>query len=191
MWVGALGGKKNGVIYYGAGGLTPVPWKDSKNFLLLTHLSSLELTSDSTLEEEPCSFCWIDLHVADSSKLLTSWQHRQDLLQRTISIQVHSPHILSFSLPMMGGGLEGRLKCLRTVSKSRFWNIYATALVMWEPVPIKNGQRGEGRPFVFSSVRPNRAGTHTASQPLILLGQYLIFQDVSKERVYAEINEAC
>jgi hypothetical protein len=31
----------------------------------------------------------------------------------------HFPHILSFSLPLLGGGLTGRLKHLRTIIKNK------------------------------------------------------------------------
>jgi hypothetical protein len=41
------------------------------------------------------------------------------MLQRTISKQVHFPRILSFPLPLVGGGLEGRLKHLRTIIERR------------------------------------------------------------------------
>jgi len=44
-----------------------------------------------------------------------------DLLQRTISKQVHLPRILSFPLSLVADGLEGGwgLKHLRTIIKSR------------------------------------------------------------------------
>ena len=48
------------------------------------------------------------------TKRLISWQCRLDLLQRTISKQVHFPCSLSFLLPLVGVGLEGRLKHLRS-----------------------------------------------------------------------------
>jgi hypothetical protein len=37
-----------------------------------------------------------------------------------ISKQVHFPHVLSFPLPLADGGLEGRLKHLRTSLKEGF-----------------------------------------------------------------------
>jgi hypothetical protein len=37
---------------------------------------------------------------------------------RTISKQVHFPGILSFPLPLVGGGLEGRIKHLKTIIKN-------------------------------------------------------------------------
>ena len=36
--------------------------------------------------------------------------------------QVHVPHILSSPLPLVDGGLQGRLKCLKTIIKNRVWN---------------------------------------------------------------------
>jgi hypothetical protein len=38
---------------------------------------------------------------------------------KILSKQVHFSRILSFPLPLVGAGLEGRLKCLRTIIKSR------------------------------------------------------------------------
>jgi hypothetical protein len=38
---------------------------------------------------------------------------------KNLSKQVHFPHILSFPLPVVGGGLQGRLKHLRTIIKNR------------------------------------------------------------------------
>lgn len=69
---------------------------------------------------DQCWFVW--------TELLISWHCRLDLLQRTISKQVHillCPIHLSFPLPLVSGGLEGRLKCLQTLIKSRFWEIKA------------------------------------------------------------------
>ena len=65
-----------------------------------------------------CWFVW--------TELLISWQHRLDLLRRAISKQVHillCPINLSFPLPLVGDGVEGLLKHLRTLIKSRFWKI--------------------------------------------------------------------
>lgn len=63
-----------------------------------------------------CWFMW--------NKLLVFWQDRSCLLQRTnrptsffFSIE------LSFPLPLVGAGLEGMLKHLRTLIKSSFWKI--------------------------------------------------------------------
>ena len=59
-----------------------------------------------------CWFVW--------AELLLSWQWRLDLLQRTISKQVHVPLCpinLFFALPLMGGRVEGRLRRLRTFIK--------------------------------------------------------------------------
>jgi hypothetical protein len=46
------------------------------------------------------------------------------LLQRTFSNR-STPHphtgILSFPLPLVGGGLKGRLRCLRTIIRNEFW----------------------------------------------------------------------
>jgi hypothetical protein len=39
------------------------------------------------------------------------------LLQRTLSKQVHFPCILSFPLPLVGGGRKERLRNLRTIIK--------------------------------------------------------------------------
>jgi hypothetical protein len=38
---------------------------------------------------------------------------------KNLSKQVHFPHILSFPLPLLGSGLNGRLKCLRTIIKNK------------------------------------------------------------------------
>ena len=38
---------------------------------------------------------------------------------QNLSKQVHFAPILSFPLPLVGGGLKGRLKCLRTISKNQ------------------------------------------------------------------------
>jgi hypothetical protein len=38
---------------------------------------------------------------------------------KNLSKQVHFPWILSFPLPLVGGGLEGRLKHLRIIIKNR------------------------------------------------------------------------
>ena len=65
-----------------------------------------------------CWFVWTDL--------LISWQCRLNILQRTIFKPVHillCPINLAFSLPLVDGELEGRLKHLRTLIKSRFWKI--------------------------------------------------------------------
>jgi hypothetical protein len=51
--------------------------------------------------------------TADSCELNCWWE----LLQRTISKQVHFPCVLSFPLPLVGGGLKGRLKSLRTLGR--------------------------------------------------------------------------
>jgi hypothetical protein len=51
-----------------------------------------------------------------------SGQHRQELLHRTFlnrSIPSAPHYILSFPLPLVCCGLQGRLKCLRTIIKSR------------------------------------------------------------------------
>jgi hypothetical protein len=40
-----------------------------------------------------------------------------------LSKQVHFPHDLSFLLPLVGGGLYGRLKHLRTIIKIGFEEI--------------------------------------------------------------------
>ena len=51
--------------------------------------------------------------VADLwTELLISRKYRWKLLQRTIPKQVHFPCILSFLLPLLGGGLIGRLRYL-------------------------------------------------------------------------------
>jgi hypothetical protein len=39
--------------------------------------------------------------------------------QKNISKQAHFPHILSFPLPLMGGGLKERFKHLRTIIKNK------------------------------------------------------------------------
>ena len=66
----------------------------------------------------PWSVCeWIELQLLTCE--LNCWQRRCNLLQRTISKQVHFTHIFSFLLPLVGGGLEGRLTYLRTIIKSR------------------------------------------------------------------------
>jgi hypothetical protein len=38
---------------------------------------------------------------------------------KKLSKQVHFPHILSFPLPLVDGGLKGRLKSLRTIIKNK------------------------------------------------------------------------
>jgi hypothetical protein len=43
---------------------------------------------------------------------------KEPFLNRSTSL-----HILSFPLPLVGGGLEGRLKHLRTIIKNRLWKI--------------------------------------------------------------------
>jgi hypothetical protein len=65
---------------------------------------------------------WIELLLPANlwTELLISRQCKWDLLQKTISKQVHFPSILSFPLPLRGGGLEGKLKHLRTITKIRF-----------------------------------------------------------------------
>jgi hypothetical protein len=62
-----------------------------------------------------CWFVW--------TELLISWQWRLESPQRTISKQVHillCPIKLSFPLPLVSGGLEGRLEHLRTLIKVDF-----------------------------------------------------------------------
>jgi hypothetical protein len=52
--------------------------------------------------------------------MISRW-HRRELLQWTISKQVHFSRILFFPLPLADGGLEGRFKCPRTITKRRLW----------------------------------------------------------------------
>jgi hypothetical protein len=62
-------------------------------------------------------------------KLLTSWQSRLDLPQRTISKHVHillCSTNLSFPLPLVGSRLEGRLKHLTTLIEIGFEKIKPT-----------------------------------------------------------------
>jgi hypothetical protein len=40
---------------------------------------------------------------------------------KNLSKQIHFPWIPSFPLPLVGGGLQGKLKHLRTIIKNRFW----------------------------------------------------------------------
>lgn len=64
--------------------------------------------------------------AADLYKLLISWHRRLDLLQRTISKQVHillCSINLSFLLPLVGSGPEGRLKHLSALNKRKFWKL--------------------------------------------------------------------
>lgn len=75
------------------------------------------------------SKCFADLWVVDWTAIadwcwsfargLDSWQQRLESSQRTISKQVH--FLLTFLFhPPLGGGLEGRLKHLRTLIKVDF-----------------------------------------------------------------------
>lgn len=66
---------------------------------------------------------WVDRAAAADlwTELPISRQHRWELLQRTLSKQVDFPCTLSFPLPLVGGGQQGRLKHLRTIIKYRFW----------------------------------------------------------------------
>jgi hypothetical protein len=41
------------------------------------------------------------------------------VVPKNLSKQVHFPCILPFPLPLVGGGLKGRLKNLRTIIKNR------------------------------------------------------------------------
>jgi hypothetical protein len=52
------------------------------------------------------------------TELLISRQHRQEH-SKNFSKKVHFPHILSFPLPLMISGLQGRLKRLRTIIKNK------------------------------------------------------------------------
>ena len=63
---------------------------------------------------------WVDRATAADlcTELLLSWQHWRELLQRTISKHIHFPCILAFPPPLVSGGLEGKLKHLRTITKS-------------------------------------------------------------------------
>jgi hypothetical protein len=38
---------------------------------------------------------------------------------KNLSKQIHFSHVLSFPLPLVGGGLQRRLKHLRTIIKSK------------------------------------------------------------------------
>ena len=73
-------------------------------------------------------YLWMDWAAAADlwTKLLISWQRRWDLLQRTLSEQVHFPHSFTSSLSLVGVGPEGRLKHLRTIIKSKLWKIKIT-----------------------------------------------------------------
>ena len=72
----------------------------------------------------PLKCFWVDqVTTADLwTELPKSWKHRSDLFQRTISKQVYVPCILSFPLPLVVGGLEGRLKGWRIIIKSKHLN---------------------------------------------------------------------
>ena len=83
--------------------------KPSKNFW-----HPLAASSDSTPLAEPC--CFFDL-------MLLIQQHGLDSIQITISKQVHilfCPMNFSVPLPLVSGWLEGRLKHLSSLIKSRF-----------------------------------------------------------------------
>jgi hypothetical protein len=59
---------------------------------------------------------------------------------KNLSKQVHFHSIFSFPLPLVGGGLKGKLKCLRKKKKSRAW---------WHMplIPALRRQRQENRKF--------------------------------------------
>ena len=59
--------------------------------------------------------CWPVNWTADFQTTQTG------VAPKNLSKQVHFPCILSFPLPLVGGGLQGRLKHLRTIIKSRLW----------------------------------------------------------------------
>ena len=97
----------------------------------------------------PWSVCkWIELPL-----LTCAWQHRWDLLQRTISKQVHFPQILSFPLPLVGGGLEGRLKHLKPIFKD-WWDdsvVRSTDCSSKGPEFKSQQTRGSSQPSVMGS----------------------------------------
>jgi hypothetical protein len=86
-------------------------------------------------------FCWLDSTeldclleyawgVCEWIELLTCElrQHRPELLQKNLSRQLHFPCILSFPLPLVGGGLQWRLKYLRTIIKNKVWKKFKVAV---------------------------------------------------------------
>lgn len=66
--------------------------------------------------------CWFMFGVSEWTRLLISWQWRLEMPPKTISKQVHTPVSFErfiFPLPLVGG-LEGRLKPLRTLIRVCF-----------------------------------------------------------------------
>lgn len=74
-------------------------------------------------------------------ELLISRQYRWELLQRTLlnrsTPQHPSPHILSFPLPLVGGGLKGRLKHLRTMVKKQVLEKIKVIHLIQSLVPLR------------------------------------------------------
>jgi hypothetical protein len=69
-----------------------------------------------------------------------------DSPQRTISKQVHiliCPINLSFPLPLEGGGIKGRLKCLRTLIKISLKNLslHVCVLACAHEGPVSEARR--------------------------------------------------
>ena len=73
----------------------------------------------------PWGVCkWIELLLSTNlwTELLISRQHKSVLLQRTFLNRSTPPFCtLSFPLPLVGRGLQKRLKHLRTIIKNRIW----------------------------------------------------------------------
>lgn len=82
---------------------------------------------DLAVSARLCYCCWLVFAVltllnciagvSPWTELLISWQLRWDLLQGTISKQLHFPCILSF--PLVGSGLEGSLRHLNIIIINR------------------------------------------------------------------------
>jgi hypothetical protein len=68
---------------------------------------------------------WVDWAATAHlwTELPISRQHRwEGVPLKNHSKQVHLPHSLSFPLPLVGGGLKGKLKHLRTIIKNKIWS---------------------------------------------------------------------
>jgi hypothetical protein len=59
-------------------------------------------------------------------------QQRWELLQRTFLNRSTTPRILSFPLPLVGGGLQGRLTSLRTIIQNKVWKLKVIPASWWE-----------------------------------------------------------
>lgn len=85
------------------------------------------------------------------TKLLIYQQQRLESPQRTIYKQVHinlCPINLPFPLPLVGGGLEGRLMCLRTLIKVGFENLSLQQFIIRGSQELKQDRNMEARAHV-------------------------------------------